>query len=130
MNDPRKQAFLPYVRSVADSMRLRDWDLSIKEDPPSANCVASIWAATFSKDARICLAESFLDQSPEEQRSTIVHELIHLHFSRMNDTCVRELDPPSLRAFGQDFENGVEELAKSIAPFYPLPDPAAKPAAQ
>jgi hypothetical protein len=130
VTDPRKQAFLPYARSVADSMRLRDWDLKIKEDPPSANCLASIWAATFSNDASICLSESFLDQSPEEQRLTLVHELIHLYFSRMNDTCVRELDEASRRAFGQDFENGIKELAKSIAPFYPLPDPTEKLAAQ
>lgn len=80
--------------------------------------------------AHVTLGKSFFEQSPEEVRTTLVHELLHLYF--------RDLDV-HLDSFGPLFvskevyeafthehshtmECAIEELSKSISTFLPLPE--------
>lgn len=135
MIDPRKTKFGPYLRCLADMMGLRDWtvtvtneafdDVNAKADQPSGRKIH--W---------VSLGEPFLDSPPEEQRQTLVHELIHAHLAPMHHFLCRELgDGAAMEAYRLWMEYAVDGMADEWAKLLPLPaqvrprkpKPASKP---
>ena len=127
MTDPRRQAFAPYVRDLADRLRLRDWTIYVRDDPPhDGECIASIHCVEGRKVANIRFNDPFLDDSPEDQRHTIVHELLHCHVNGAWDYAVDTFaTEDARRAFRRLAETAVDGLADAIAPLLPLPGIAA-----
>ena len=125
MTDPRKQAFAPYVRRLADLTALKDWHIEIGDgvpDNPTAAC--SVWMACTQKRAIIQLSEYFLDQPADRQRHYLLHELIHLHVETMWET-VRVFLPPGESAqevMRIQVEYMVDALADAFDEFVPAPD--------
>jgi hypothetical protein len=116
----RRQRWAPYVRKVADILRLRDWRLDVAEDAPSdPSAIASCAPVEGRKYAILRLGESFLTDGPIEQRHTIVHELLHCHLGPM----IRMIEahdglPPAAKLA---MEYCVDGLADAIAPLLPEP---------
>jgi hypothetical protein len=121
LNEPtRRQRWLPYLRDVADRLHLRDWRFVIAEDLPNdRDSIATAWCCYGRKYATLRLNDSFLADNRDEQRNTIVHELVHAHLApyvRAVETMTN--DDKVLRLL---MEYSVDGLANAIAPLVPLP---------
>jgi hypothetical protein len=115
----RRQRWYPYVRSLADLLRLRDWQFQINEDLPPQDAVASCAPVEGRKYAVLRFGESFLTDQPAEQRHTITHELLHCHLGPMCRMLEAESQfPPAARLA---MEYCVDGLADAVAPLLPLP---------
>ena len=123
MTDPRKAAFSPYLRCLADMMELRDWSVRIDNGAPdNANAMAKVDTAYGRKLLWLNLSETFLDSSPEEQRQTLVHELVHAHFASMHHFLCHHLgEGPAFEAYRLAHEYGVDAIAEGWAKTLPLP---------
>jgi hypothetical protein len=122
MLDPRKEAFNPYLRALADLVSLRDWTVGIDHRPPDCQeGVAEVHLPYGRKIAWVRLSEEFLDSKPEEQRHTLAHELIHAHCEPMARMLADHLDGPFLDAFRLQYEYAVDAIADALAPHLPLP---------
>ena len=123
-HDPRKEAFVPYVRQLAESMALKDWNIRLDPcDLARDGAEASIWLANTQRLAIVYLSEHFLGCKPEEQRKTLVHELIHCHVEMMRMTMnklVTEEKDRDIILF--QVEYAVDSLADAFAPHMPLPN--------
>lgn len=125
MRDERRQAFSPYVRDIADRLRLRDWTIRVMDDEPEdKDAAASCQCIYGRKLANIRLAGSFLDDEPAEQRHTVVHELLHCHLDDAYWFAYGQLpgDGGTREAFVRFFEKGIDGLADAISPLLPLPE--------
>lgn len=122
MTDPRRQRFAPYLRRLADLLGLKDWHVRIADEAADACADASIEWTYGRKRARVWLGEHFLDDTPEGQRHTLAHELIHCHFGPAWDIAVEGLADAAASPFRRLAEYAVDGLADAIAPLLPLPD--------
>ncbi|MCE5322134.1 hypothetical protein LLG46_02335 [bacterium] len=120
-----------YIREVADKLRLRDWEFVLKDEPPEDEDVsAEIVPIEGRKRASIYLCTGFRELSPEEQRHTIVHELLHCHLESATD--IIRLDLWEHRVLSQNaydiliggfrrqIEYAVDAIADAIAHNFPL----------
>jgi hypothetical protein len=124
-----RKALERYIRTTADEMGLRDWRISLSRKPADGSANAAIWLRTNHKEAVIYVAADFRDHAPDEQRCSIVHELIHCHLEPPTKLLTGDLrqhlgDSGSLfiEAFINAIEYGVDGLATAIAPRLPLID--------
>lgn len=123
-----RKALIAYIRSTADAMGLRDWDIRLDEEWAQQGKAASVQAAYGRKFARIWIGREFRTESPEDQRNTVVHELIHLHlesagdmvFSDLEKILGRPADAVFTNGFSRQLEYGVDALACALAPHMPL----------
>jgi hypothetical protein len=115
-----RERWLPYVRLLADEMRLRDWQVFIREDPPAGSeASASCYPVPGRRVANIRLSEAFFAEDAPEQRHQIVHELVHAVLAPFT----RAAEAKGFRdaAVSLAFEYGVDALAETIASKLPLP---------
>ena len=78
LNDDRKE-LEHYIRELADLMGLRDWTLTMRDDPASEDCAADIQVTYGRKFAAIRFDPAWASESPETLRATCIHELLHCH---------------------------------------------------
>lgn len=130
--DKRQKALAQYVRAIADALGLRDWQFTYTDDPPGEidyeHATAAIRPTRGRKWACLWVPAKWWDESPEDRRQTIAHELLHLHFAGMErilETVQTNLGDATwgvLRAAHLDaLEMAVDGIADAIAPFMPLP---------
>lgn len=82
MTETEWKALECYVRYVADEMGLKDWKINVLREPPNDKEHAGECDARFGRKlANITFHPGFRDDKPEEQRQTVVHELLHCHFA-------------------------------------------------
>lgn len=113
--------YQPYVRELADRMQLRDWTISVvPNEPPGEKALADILRTKGRRDARLRLSEQFLRESEEEQRDTIVHELIHMHGAVVDSFLVDKLND-DWQTFSTLREYETDALAAAVASLMPLP---------
>lgn len=128
----RQDALAAYVRAVADALGLRDWHVTYVDEPPGGidheNATAAIRPTRGRKWASLWVPARWWDESPEDRRQTIAHELLHLHFAgmeRMLETVQTNLGDAAwgvLRSAHLDaLELAVDGIADAIAPHLPLP---------
>jgi hypothetical protein len=121
-----RKEFEPYFRDLADRMGLRDWLIFISpERPRDATDVANVLCWEGRKRATIRLSEDFLGDTPEDQRHTACHELIHCHFAAATHIAEQGLGNVQ-SAFMLNMEFGVDGMADAIAPHMPLPPTTAE----
>lgn len=95
--------------------------------------MASMQCTYGRKAVTIRFGVGFESRDREEQRSTLVHELLHVHFWQVNQTIhdvqqryskswLRMVDA----AVTRETEYAVDAIADIVAPFMPLP-PTEKP---
>src|SRR5215207_4796861 len=111
-------------------MGLRDWDITIiaNADLPDS-CLARCRIALGRKAAEIMLGAEFDKESAEGKRATMVHELLHCHFSRadevVDETLPDLLGDPVYKTFYTGFnlamEVSIDAVAVEWAKSMPLP---------
>jgi len=115
----RRQKIGLYVRALMSMIGLRDWKLDVREELPANGGQASVELLHGRKYAVLRLSEDFLNDTPEGQRQTICHELIHIHqapWIRVLE--VKEYDDPAVKLA---MEYATDGLADGFAQFLPLP---------
>lgn len=123
MTDPRRQSFTPYLRRLADTLALKDWTVILKDEAPSdPDALASIVTTYGRKRATIRLGDAFLDETPESQRATLVHELIHCHLDSAWEIAYQALPSDVKPVFRRMGEIAVDGLADGVASLFPLSD--------
>jgi hypothetical protein len=132
---PQEQAAIkPYIRTLADRLGLRDWTITLCDEPADSDAWASIKPIEGRKLAELHLCKDWYTLKPETKRHALVHELIHCTHAGAADMV--RLDLP--RWMGQaaydvffggwrrQMEYMVDGLAEVLGPL--MPDyPAVKP---
>jgi hypothetical protein len=124
MTDPRRQAYLPYVRHLADLMGLKDWVISIDDDPPFNNgAIATARICEGRKNLILDLSSTFLEKEDdrEYQRHTIVHELVHCHLGQMNEVLRQFLSAEQYAIHRINMEFANDGIAEAWAKSLPVP---------
>lgn len=116
-----------YVGRMKDLLGLRDWQIEVIYGDQEE--MASVAMTFGQKHAILVLGTSWGTYSPEDQRATIVHELIHVHVTPALDLAWKILNPimgqatmwPLQTSVVESHEHGVDGLACSISKYFPLP---------
>ena len=121
----RRERWVPYVRQLADILHLKDWRIDVYEDAPGdPNAIASCNPIDGRKYAVIRLGESFLTDTPDDQRQTLTHELMHCHLGPMARMIESHGDFPPAAKLAMEY--CVDGLADAIAPLLPMPPASTK----
>jgi hypothetical protein len=82
-----RKAVTHYIRYVANELGLRDWKFNFMyettEEIQEDQSYAVVRLTRGRKVANIYLCREFRSLRPETQRHTIIHELLHCHFSQL-----------------------------------------------
>jgi hypothetical protein len=115
-----REPWAPYVRQIADTLHLKDWEILISPQAPAGDeTIASIQPIYGRKSALLRLSDGFLTDSATDQRHTLVHELIHCHAAPLQR--LLESEEHMTAGARQAIEYCVDGLADAIAPLLPLP---------
>lgn len=129
MTRAQKNALERYISEAQQTLNLGQWKIELEDSPCEDDALAEIEVSENLWQARIRVAHSFFKEKPEEQRDTIVHELIHVHtagIERSRDRMEKTLGELAWPVFQASMENEVERavdaLAKIVAPTLPIPE--------
>lgn len=130
MTDEQFAFYSAYIKTLAEHLLVADWEIELLRDTPSSpQAWASVQIAPSQNYAGIRVAfPAFFQQSPDDQRLYLVHELMHIHLERMrhlvNDLAT-ESDDQAVRFAAKLYNNQNEisnhNLARVFAPILPLP---------
>lgn len=123
------------MRDIRDRMRLQAWDIEVVEQPADDGSALDIKPDSRIWWARVRVGSFFqnnddIRNTPEEQRQTVVHELLHLTQADLLGWLERGQwkTPLSMASSGEMEERIVTEVekftdfaARLLAPQYPLP---------
>ena len=96
-----------YVEKLQPYMRLAHWQIVVHDDPPDGDdCVADISCSPTRTMAALRISDYYITSSPEQAFLYAVGHPVweHLH-----------------RRYEHEEELAVDEVARAIAPFLPLP---------
>ena len=131
LSKAEKRAIGRYVREIADLYGLRDWTVEVSDhEPKESDTLAEVTVTPGRHFASIGFAKRYLDESPENQREIVVHELSHIHFEGgwavlrhdLADYLGQMAYDHSMASFGRQMEMGIDGVAHSIAAHFPLPE--------
>jgi hypothetical protein len=128
MDDATYATELRYLRHLADLLGLRDWHITLSRAHSAHDVFAAVRVDRQKDEATVHLNDTWHGFTPEQQRQTLVHELLHCHTGRLHRVMTRladVVDDPSMayvkRAHDEEEEIVVQRLARIIAPYLPLP---------
>lgn len=124
---PRKAhtALSCYIDRVANSIGLTQWELTLAETPTEDTNMAHI-NCTFGRHcAVISVCEDWMNQSIEERRHTVMHELVHCFLDKPTSFVENDLGAllgkPAhtvlVEAYKMEVEFATDELAKALVHF-------------
>lgn len=130
MKKKHRKALTRYARLLADEVGLRDWQIKVSPEPCDPSSSAHVTIAYGRKLATISVPDDFRDQAPEEQRNSVVHELVHCHFESMANAVQNDLvellgrpaDGLFFASFRRQYEYGTDAVAEALARHLPLID--------
>jgi len=109
---------------------LDHWNIAIQCAPCSDDAKAECWRAVHQYQAKLRFSDEWFDADPEEQRQTLIHELLHCHLRPVWEVWQMVEAPLGTTAWGMFSrmseiaeETTVDGLARAIAPLFPLPQP-------
>lgn len=126
--EANREALAEYVTELQKSFGLMSWNIEITDEPADPDDLVSSRVARNYEYARWRFAPEFWNESPEEQRSTLIHELVHLFTQHAQDDLMsaferaisknefRLSEPVHRRAH----ERVIDRIAEAIAPKYPV----------
>ena len=122
MTPKQKVYWQRYVDYALGVMHLAHWTVRLVDDPPeNDDAIASILAEEQVHDAELHLADRFFDKRPDEQRTYIAHELIHLHFWQYmqlsNELCYQlgaQAQMIAIRQLERAMELATDDLARVV----------------
>lgn len=118
-----------YIRLLADLLALQNWAIYLDRDPSEEDNNAETIVGENRRLATMKLTRDWRHCPPEEQRHTLVHELIHLPVDRLSSVLESDLDgflsageqSIARNVFRREVEAVVDALADGVAPHLPLP---------
>jgi hypothetical protein len=119
-----------YIRRVGNALGLKDWALWTENCPEPVDWKMECVITPNRKRAKIRVAAAFWEDGTEDQRISVIHELIHCQMDgilRPISQYVYDNRLLSYEAYGllhdavaRELELGVDGLAVAIAPFFPF----------
>jgi hypothetical protein len=114
-----RNALARYIRWVADAIELRDWTITLDDEPCDPDYNARVDCSEGRKHATIAFHAKFREMDPEDQRQTIVHELVHAHHAvtwRMVQTdLLRPLGQETYGVFVDSYRRAMEYCVDATA---------------
>jgi len=130
MTDNQWVILRKYIRDMADELGLKDWKITLMDEPCGEGLSADITSVVGRKVAKMRICPDFLQATAESQRNTIIHELLHLHTDGMRQTICGDLNnsgalsKPQCDIFWYTFdrmdEYCVDGIANAIDCKYPV----------
>lgn len=129
MTDTEWTVLAQYLRSCADKLGLRDWTIRLLHDRPNSPETHAHTECVYGRKlAEIKVCRDFREQDPEEQRHTIIHELLHLHTDAADSIVNNEIREAlgkqtgyvAYEAHHRAIEIAVDDIATAIAQYFPL----------
>jgi hypothetical protein len=119
-----------YVRMIADLFGLREWELLISDQRCDDDTLADTETIYGQRIARFRFNAKWQEWAVEDLRSTIVHELLHVHTEPTSellaDVAGASMDEKTAAALtaalSYSLERAVDQIAVAIAPYFPLPE--------
>lgn len=130
-----REWIVEYIAELRDLMGLGHFTVTFQAYPPAeqdeVSTAAQIQIPDGKRDATIQVDPDFVDEPPEEQRETLVHELVHCHLADMGNMVYEDLKHPlGITAhaifndgFTRALEHATDAIAKAWAAQLPLPAP-------
>lgn len=127
---PDKYAALEaYVAACLPVLNLGNWKVTILTDVAPEDRYADIEPNDQAQTASLRVGNLFWTQKADDQRLTIVHELLHLHLCRLDQT-VDRLEPvlgsaawaPWAAVYEDVYERATDAIAEVLAPQVDLPN--------
>lgn len=132
MTKRQQRSIMRYVHEVAPLLGIgRGWVFVVHRDPPAnPDCIGHCACVFGQRVAHLRFSAEFLDCPPEDQRETILHELLHVVHAVTQDQVQHVLAnhmPKEAHAvfadlFNHAHEYAVDSLAVAIAPLFPMPE--------
>jgi hypothetical protein len=125
-----RQTPLEYCRQLANLIGLTHWRIDLEPGDPDDDALASMRVISGQQRAMLKIGRGYTADTPEDQRSTMLHELIHVHLWPCDD--VIEAVGPLLGTAAANLatsqhnlavERATDSLAVAIAEHFPLPAP-------
>ena len=117
-----------YVADLQIALNVANWKVTITREASDVEAWADINPHEQNATAELRVSHDFWRQTPDLQRETLVHEIIHLITARLDQTVEALADAMGKvlwAVFEPQFvnatERAVDHLAKVIAPTFPLP---------
>lgn len=115
-----------WVRRAADAMGLRDWLIRVTAHGTKHESYAESFLQDAAEDAWIAVGEEFAKYTPDDQRNSLIHELLHCHFQPVTRMAEKLWDQELGRrteaileqAVSLTEERSIQRLATGIAPFF------------
>lgn len=120
-------ALQAWIDEAQPIMGLQGWKITAAAEPPGVDAEDDdAYAGTYVFDnadtARIHLGDAFWEETVDEQRTTLAHEMVHIIVNRRADFARDRMTRETDRATHRQLEEiAVENLARVIAPRLPLP---------
>ena len=128
MKQPLKPPLYDYIQELAALLNLGQWKITISPLPPEDDALATCRVTSGQQLATIRIAQATIKADPEEQRATLLHELLHIHLWAIGEVVEHAFPALGTTAAGvleaaHDLaaERAIDALALAIAPFFPLP---------
>jgi hypothetical protein len=129
LNTEQCAALQRWIDEAKPIVRLGHWYIVAKDNPPEngdgqvdTDAFAGSYIRDNSDHASVHLGDSFWEESPEEQRETLTHELLHCHLYRLHAFIGDRLNKADRATASSMEEIAIEQLSRIIAPLLPLPE--------
>lgn len=128
MTPKQTRSLVRYMSDLTREYGLGSWRIIVHEGCTEDDHAAEVSCVYGRRIAHVNLAADFASYPPEEQRSTILHELTHIHLDQMNslidETLPAAMGAPAYTAFlagyRQAMEHATDAIAMAIADKFPL----------
>lgn len=119
-----------YIRAMANEMELRDWTLTLADEPCESQNDATCTPTFGQKIATIRVCKDFRSLDAERQRKTVVHELLHCHWhaawgmvdNDLEKALGAQADLLFSVGFNRNAEYAIDATAGALAKHLPLVD--------
>lgn len=127
LSEPQRLYVEGWLRAAGDLLGLRDWRITATAFVAQNGAHASTFIRDRSDAIEVAVSREFPSRRPDEQRETLIHELLHPHFHRVTQLASELIEHELGKrteavidaAVAFQEELAIERLAKAIAPFYP-----------
>jgi hypothetical protein len=129
VNRTETKVLRAYLRSVADVIELRDWEVVLADEPSEEGTFGQARCRYGAKRIEIALPTDFPTASTlEEQRDTVTHELVHAHLDESHKLVEEDIVAPlgrearalAVSSYTRAIEHAVDALTKALAKSLPL----------
>lgn len=112
-----------YIWKIRDMLGLQGWDIFLTAAHSDDDANASVHPVYGRYTAGISVNKKWFEYSPEVQRNTIIHELLHVVHNRQTEVIrtTKQRDEVWI-TFNRETELMVDHLATAIEDLFPLPE--------